>query len=210
MTDISDHSMVTDGAPNRVTDELPIPPGDAEVLRLKLRYYRHLIKVPQAVARGGRWVACPYCRGRIEICLWGYSGLGPSLLECHRCGEVMLSHRREWAEMTWQDRLGYVWMSLIYAGLSLFTGGLAGYASWGDRRPLPTVARTWLLLLSPVAVFSVQTFRVLRSMYRTRRGRPTPHSTSLCSLDLGLQWKFVFLQILASIVLPTICYLVYR
>src|SRR5260370_11710084 len=101
-------------------------------------------------------------------------------------------------------------MSLMYAGLSVFTGGLIGYASWGDRRPLPSVVLTWLLLLSPIAVFSIQTFRVLRSLNRTRRGQRKPRSTGLWSLDVGMQWKFLLLQLLSSTVLPPLFYRFFR
>jgi hypothetical protein len=209
MTDIPDRSDVTGAAPNRVTDESPPPPADAEAFRQRFRYYRHLIKVPEAVVRGGR-VACPFCRGRVEICLSGYSGLGPSLLKCHRCGEVMISHRREWAELGWRVRLNYVGISLVYAMVSLMTGLMIGGASWPNSSPSTHIAFRWLLVGSPIAVIAIQTVRVFQSLSRTRWGPGVPRSTGFWTLDLGMQWKFLLLQILASIVLPPICHVIYR
>jgi hypothetical protein len=206
----TDHAnRVTDGAPNRVTDEPQSPPSDAQGFGRKFLYYRHLIKVPEAVVRSGQ-VRCPYCRGRVERCLNGYSGLGPSLLRCHRCGEVMLAHRREWAEMSRRDRFGFVCTSLAYAMLSLVTGYFIAFATGSQYRGTTVVALIWLILLSPVAVIAIQAVRVLRSVHRTRRGRATPQTTGFWTLDLGMQWKFLLLQTLASIVLPPICQLAAR
>jgi hypothetical protein len=204
----TDHGdQVTDGAPNRVTDEPQTPPSGAQGFGRKFLYYRHLIKVPEAVVRGGR-VGCPFCRGRVDTCLVGFSRLGPSLLKCHRCGEVMLSHRREWAEMSRRDRFGFVWATLGYAMLSLITGYFMAFVT--GSRGTALLALIWMILFSPVAVFGIQSARVVRSLHRTRSGRAAPQSTGFWTLDLGMQWKFLLLQILASLLLPPICDFAYR
>src|SRR5262245_28234238 len=63
--------------------------------------------LPQAELRlpglVGSWlqgqVHCPFCLRLIETTLLGLSTLlGPALLQCRRCGRVLISHRREWRD----------------------------------------------------------------------------------------------------------------
>ena len=62
-------------------------------------------------------VHCPFCLKIIEITPIGLSTfLGPSLLQCPKCGQFLISHRREWNSRSSAGKAWYVAVSLVYVG----------------------------------------------------------------------------------------------
>jgi hypothetical protein len=50
--------------------------------------------------------------------------LGPPALKCHWCGASVATDRLEWREMGWFAKTWFFGVSLLYAVLAYFMGGL--------------------------------------------------------------------------------------
>jgi hypothetical protein len=142
---------------------------------------------------GGWWrgqVHCPFCWQLIETTLIGLSTLlGPSLLQCRKCGRLLVSHRQEWSDRSGAAKAWFVAVSLIYvAGCA----GLAFVCTWCAcvivRAPvvwLPAAAATaW-----GTGVASLQIWRVASSHRRTGGGERRAHRPGFWSLDFFLPQK---------------------
>jgi hypothetical protein len=126
----------------------------------------------------------------IETTLVGLSTLlGPSLLQCRRCGRLLLSHRREWADRTARGKAWYVNVSLVYVvGLAAFAYLLYAFACSLARYPswrLPAVGAA----LVGTATAALQAYRVARSLRRTRPAQRAPQRPSFWNLDWCLPQK---------------------
>ena len=153
---------------------------------------------------GGVIASCPRCGKVLDLGIRIYGGLGPSLIECPRCDGVTLSHRQEWADMTWIARLRFICLSFYYV---LF-GAISGFI-------LATLAYQWdgvqirreadlpqaSALFWAVFVAGAQIYRILRSRSRTRCDSRQSDRPTLLNPDFGLQWKLIVLQIGVSILL---------
>jgi hypothetical protein len=203
MGDITNRDKLPDDALNRDTGAASAPPEDANDFHRKTSYVRELIKLHEVVVRGGGFVRCPCCRALLEFCVWGYSGLGPSTVQCPHCEEVCLSHRRNWAEMAWRERFQYVWLSFAYMGAAALSGFFATtlacnvYLIHSPLVEMPAMAAAFWALF----VAGIQIYRLLRSLSHTRCNSRQPGIPSLLNPDFGLQWKLLVLQVTTSIVL---------
>jgi hypothetical protein len=151
------------------------------------------LQLPRAV---GGWLQahfhCPYCLNFIES-PWPLGGvstyLGPSLLQCRRCDRLLLSHRREWCDLSAAARAWYVAVSLAYiavcSAVAFFSTHLAcaivgAPAGW---RPAAAAA-FW-----GTAVAGLQICRIARSLRRTQGPARQAHRPWFWSLDLFVPQK---------------------
>ncbi|MDZ7344836.1 MAG: hypothetical protein ONA90_10035 [candidate division KSB1 bacterium] len=70
-------------------------------------------------------IKCPYCKAGIDMWLLGLnSGLGPPLLACGKCGQIVQTGRRESSKMQQRQRGRYYLISTLYVALAVFFGGV--------------------------------------------------------------------------------------
>src|SRR5262249_27717468 len=154
------------------------------------------LMIAEVVVRGG-WVRCPFCRLLLDFCLLRCTRLGPSRLECPRCNHLLISHRKEWAEMTWSERWAFVWDSLLYA-VSVSVVGFVVVLFLFPRLSLGYLLVNEVLFgFVPLAfagsVVGVQLTRLLNSYSRSRYAPREASRPTFWSMDFHMQSKFLFL-----------------
>jgi hypothetical protein len=123
--------------------------------------------------------------------------LGPSLLQCRKCGRLVLSHRREWRDRSAAARAWYVAVSLAYVGgCAALAFGCTLFASL-----VKGAGSVWLPACAAAAwgtsVAGLQIWRVIRSVRRTGAVERRAHSSGFWNLDFFLPQK-VFAGIVLS------------
>jgi hypothetical protein len=159
---------------------------------------------PQLPQLAGGWcwwrgqVHCPFCLNLIETTLVGLSTfLGPSLVQCRKCGRLLLSHRWEWRDRGVAGKAWYVAVSLVWIGVCAV---LSFGCTWGAC-VLARAPQAWLPGLAAAvwgtAVAGLQTWRVGRSLRRTSGVVRQAHPSGFRNLDFFLPQK-VLVGILLS------------
>ena len=168
------------------------------------QFERNPFQILTPLVLGGVIARCQRCGCVLDLGFRIYGGLGPSLIECPGCKAVTLSHRHEWADMSWSARLRFLALSFYYVLFGSLSGFLLAVLAyeWGGFRYqmqliLPLV---WALVWAAVVV-GLQGFRLVRSLYRTGQDPRQPCRPSWLNPDFGLQWKFIVLEVSASILL---------
>jgi hypothetical protein len=154
---------------------------------------------------GAWWVGqvhCPFCLALVETTLVGISTLlGPSLLQCRKCGRPFVSHRREWRD---RGALGRAWYVGVSLGYVLICAGLAFLVTL-VACALARVPIGWFpacgAALWGTAVIVLQVWRVARSARRTRSSERIAHRPTFWSLDFFLPQKVLLGMILSAGVL---------
>jgi hypothetical protein len=166
--------------------------------------------VAQVVVRAG-FVRCPFCRVLLEYCLGRCTLLGPSRVECPRCGRMLRSHRKEWAEMSGGERGNFLWLSFAFTLLCTFLGFIIGLTTL-DARNVRRVYEdsAWLILGFPVTIIAVQAIRLLNSYTRARFPGGVPQRPTWWSLDFNLRWKLLPLMIVLPQIVAAWLYIVPR
>jgi hypothetical protein len=168
--------------------------------------------IAQVVARAG-FVRCPFCRVLLDYCPFRCSCLGPSRLECPRCGRVLISHRKEWAHLSGAERWELLWITLGYlAGVCLvgFTTASATFRAWGMPFQLWENLGGLCVLGFAVAVVAVQAIRIFNSRFRSRFPDREPYRPAWYSLDFNIRWKLLLLIIVAPQLVAAWLYVLWR
>ena len=154
-------------------------------------------------------ISCPKCKDLVDAHILGItSGLGPEALECRRCGTTFRSGRREWASLSGRDRVWYVAISLLYAIVAAFLGGMstAGGVHFLIHGPsatemdLPAPGLYPGIAMAAILVVAFQCLRVRESTGRAPRGKAAPFRARLANGRLLLQIK-VGLLLFAPVIL---------
>jgi hypothetical protein len=186
-------------------DELPPIPG-AQIDQNRFRIYKPLVYL-------GLTANCRCCGNVLDRGLYITGGLGPTLIECPRCHAIAHSHRHEWADMSWWQRAGYVFISVFYGGFAFLL--VMGFSGWHPKTvcatgPIPPprideIVGSYFPFLAVGCVIALQLARILNSVVRTWRPSRIPQKPSLWSLDLGIQWKFLLVMVVAPRLLLSAC-----
>jgi hypothetical protein len=167
-------------------DELPPIPG-AQIEPNRFRIHKPLVYL-------GLMANCRCCGKVLDLGLWISGGLGPTLIECPRCHAIAHSHRHEWADMSWSERVAYLLASALYVVVTLAIVA----ASLGPLRyGVPGVPAYLFPYLWAGTVIPLQMLRIRNSLARTATFPRIPRRAFLGSLDLGIQWKFLVFVLVA-------------
>ena len=147
----------------------------------------------------GFWIdsSCPTCGKSIDTRMYGLSsGLGPPMLRCGGCAQLIKTTRREVAQM---GPLRVVWL-LLASGILVLGGGLMGGLSMAITRSF-WIPGTWPDKLSFDHFFqdgliwgslmiALQVYRVIRSLLRSG---DEPFPASYWNLQIDMQGKMAVL-----------------
>lgn len=138
--------------------------------------------------------SCPHCQFPIEIRLfWVSTLLGPSQINCPKCGGELQLGRSEWADMTLNGRIWFLLVSAIYV---LMVGVLTGnfvdqiWQLWSmdarivNMRTESPIFQT-AAYLGGLAVIPVQLYRIIASYRRSS----APQKLTMSEFLFGLQWN---------------------
>jgi hypothetical protein len=159
------------------------------------------------------YVRCPSCNCAVDVhVLFLTSLLGPPAVACHRCGTAVPTDRIEWWQMEWRARCWFFGVSLFYAALALFAGGLSTTTSlrfletgawrqdWRMDEPAYWVGGgIWAGL-----VVLIQLYRVVSSSVRKKKLEEKPMPRPTWSFQVGGQIKFLVLLLLV----PAVCWVI--
>jgi hypothetical protein len=113
---------------------------------------------------------CGNCNATIRVGIGGFaSGLGPTLIECRKCGTVIRTNFTEWPALTRGRKAWYIFASLVYSACGGFIGGLGLIFAVGMMNPraddswVPLLFGVWAVLIAVI-----QCVRVVRSIRRVR------------------------------------------
>jgi hypothetical protein len=167
-----------------------------------LRY----LQLPQLV--GSWWrgqLHCPFCLTLVETTLIGLSTqLGPSFLQCRKCNQLLLSHRRDWSDGNGIAKAWYVTLSLFYTAVCAVLASLCtGFACWAAHVAVGWTA-VFAALLCGFAIVSLQVVRVVRSLSRARSAGRMPVRPSFWCLDYYLPQKVLAATFLSTVALGAI------
>ena len=142
----------------------------------------------------------------------GYSGLGPSVICCSKCGAVINTSNIEWVNMSLKTKF-YLWfITIVYSlvlGLLLSVVFLTLFAQLMNLDETSFVSGTKMLIASTsiASVFIIlQSIRIIFSVFRTNRNTNEPYRTSLFNLHTNFQ-GFGFACIIIAIVLSLLIYI---
>ena len=140
---------------------------------------------------------CPNCHHILEIRILGLaSGLGPSEINCLKCGQRFQTGRVEWWEMAEMPIFARVWffsITLIYiAVLGLLTGNFVdqSFQLW-NLDPVIVNLRyqsTPFHVGAYIGCFAVVLLQVYRVIASIRRSR-VEYKLTTSEFFLGLQWN---------------------
>lgn len=144
-------------------------------------------------------VHCPECGRALDAhmyCL--FTGLGPSRVECPKCGCAFESKRKEWNDLHWMGKLRFFALSVFYALILGLTGGIfwvltgpEGFAPPETSSPDPFA----LLKMLPgivgvvIAIAAVQIYRIITSLRRQRETDQASFRATFWNLQLNVQLK---------------------
>jgi hypothetical protein len=157
------------------------------------------------------YVRCPSCNSAVDVhFLFLTSLLGPPAVVCHWCGTVVPTDRIEWWQMSWQGRCWFIAVSLLYAVLAIFFGGLSTTTAlrfletgewrkdWGINEPNFWIGGgIWAGL-----VVLIQLYRITVSAGRKKEHEEKPLRRHLWSFQVGGQVKFLVLLLFV----PAVCW----
>jgi hypothetical protein len=141
---------------------------------------------------------CQNCDFPLEMRLFAVSSnLGPSEINCVKCGESINTGRIEWADMSSSNKGRFWLVTLLYIFmLGLLTGSFIdqAYQTW-NKDPVIVNLRYEAM---PFQIFAVVggIAAVLLQIYRirdsARRSRRTSHQLTMSEFMLGIQWNLQF------------------
>ncbi len=143
---------------------------------------------------------CPQCLVPLEY-LFGarYVGLGPEVVRCPHCRDVITSHRLEWASLSPDQRVGFVARSVAGGLIAAVCGGMGLWGLCIAFRPPPSdrtlgaVSMGIFAAAILVLVGLFQVHRVLCSLQRTADPHAPPYVYTFWSLETHLPLKFLLL-----------------
>jgi|SRR5579872_998745 len=159
------------------------------------------------------YVKCPACNCAVDAHVLSISSvLGPPAVVCHWCGGVVATGRMEWWHMNWLGKSWFIGISVFYAALAFFLGGLSANTAfrflttgewtneWGITDPAFRVGGgAWAAVVA-----LTQVYRIICSARRKKELELKPLRWSLLSFQVGGQLKFIILLLL----LPAVCWVV--
>jgi hypothetical protein len=144
-------------------------------------------------------VHCPHCEESVDFFVTGLcSKLGPPLMACPKCGKKVPTGRTEWPDL---DKARYVVLSLVFAAVAGYLGGVGVRGAWhfwqnGPWQEKMTLtgpgfvqgAVAWALF-----VLFVQICRVSQSERRIRREKKGWNQLTFMDrlLSFNLQLRFM-------------------
>jgi hypothetical protein len=159
-------------------------------------------------------LSCPNCHSLFEMRMLACSsGLGPSEIDCLRCGKPIQTDRTEWADMSTGQRIWFFAMTLIYVVmLGEITGNFVD-GSWQLWNLEPDIvnldygSRVFQVAagVGGVMALSLQIARVTMSNRRLLADR----KLSVREFVFGLQWNLQFKCLLLLIAVWVIAKLKY-
>jgi len=148
---------------------------------------------------------CAKCGSAVDVNFFGISCLlGPPLVVCHWCGEIVTTDRIEWNEMSGVGKLFFFGVSVFYVVVVGLMGAISfdatvqyiqdGACAESLRFSRPTF---WLGAgLWAVFVVLLQLYRAFCSRRRARVVEHKPLERSLRSFQIGVQVKCLLLLVL--------------
>jgi hypothetical protein len=156
---------------------------------------------------------CTNCGTAVDFRIMGVSSnLGPPVVTCHWCKQVMSSERLEWDDMATRTKVFYVVMSIVYAAVVGLLGGMAVDATvqfiqtgamrfrYGWSEPAFWIGAAVYGALTVL----LQIYRVHCSRWRSRTAPGQPIKGFVFNVQTYLQGKVLLLVI----VVPGILWLV--
>jgi hypothetical protein len=165
--------------------------------------------------------SCPKCSNIYDMNYYSLStGLGPVLAKCNRCKAVFSSGKKEWIQMSSDEKVGFWILSSLYAVISgeicgILFSCLIKFLCYGSIRNWPEMYSPIYMFLASICslpfimfIFYAQIKRVMNSKFRlSRTARSSvPVVISFTNFDFGLQLKFLYLYM---ILLPVLGLLVF-
>lgn len=142
-------------------------------------------------------------QGRVETRYVGlYTGLGPPIVVCGNCGELVRVGRKEWESFVTTDRRRFVIASVVEVVAFSFAGAILGGAAVKAFSRLPWAEKTTGLSVSGfyfgAAMFALlgtalQTYRVVASKRRSASDVEAPYMRRILELQTNLQLKATIL-----------------
>lgn len=143
---------------------------------------------------------CPKCNTllffriiKIMEVLKGYSGLGPSMIRCAKCGAIVNTGNMEWPHMSVKTKL-YLWfLTIVYSlvlGLTLtpvilsLLGSIIGLE---ENAFITTPIVIVMTMIIGLPFLILQLIRIEASIMRTSNGNNEPHTTSFFNLHTNFQ-----------------------
>jgi hypothetical protein len=154
---------------------------------------------------------CPACEKGVDIHFLNITSLiGPAEVRCWGCGDTVKTERLEWQEMPALGKVWFLAVSLLYAVLGYFLGGLSTQTAldflekrrWRSEWALHEPAFQIGGVAWATFIVSLQLYRVFRSMKRGRAVDPGPVRGSLWTLEVCGQLKILILLLL----IPALCW----
>jgi hypothetical protein len=162
-----------------------------------------LLRIPSVYKKHFRAeVHCPYCGDVVEagaLLLLFSTGLGPTLVECVNCRRPLLSHRRDWTDMTTARRLWFVASAIANVLIAAVVGGVLGLVVFRVDHVVEAGGWAWGVASVWAFVVAACTFvRLHRSRRRTAALVRQPYRLSMWAFECGLRWKVLMLLLLIT------------
>jgi hypothetical protein len=146
----------------------------------------------------GRVLHCPHCHEAVEAHVMIPTGLGPSTMVCWKCRQSYRSFRHEWDALSWRGKLLFIGISAVDTVVLVWGGGTLTQGiyriwtepEWSSKIRIDASPEfIFGAVIGAVFVISIQIYRVVRSMQRTRGAIPNVPPRPFWNLQTGLQVK---------------------
>ena len=161
-------------------------------------------------------VRCPSCQRSVDSYFGLTTGLGPPTARCAGCAALVDVGRSEWSGFSTDQKVRYVILSLIGAGVCGVLGGVGVRAGvhfteagpFEDRMTLEGPGFRAGIIVWAIAVVALQCVRVSLSIRRAAHSpADPPRSSGWLNFALDLQMKLLALIFLVPLVAWAVSYL---
>ena len=133
------------------------------------------------------------------------SRLGPNYIICSSCNTRMKTNNKEWAQMSFAEKLWYLVLSIVYGLIIGFMTSLGvGVAAEKIFARTLSTEMAGLLIVAPITliVFLIQMIRIQTSMQRTESNSSSEKTVSFWDWETNLQFygmSWIILAVLSMV-----------